>query len=356
MEIFSPVLKKIEKKFNIKIKNIIGKGLNGVVYEIGGGQVLKITRDEEEAFAAKKLIGKNFNNVVIIFRVFTTKKKEYPQKYFIVEEKLFPLKDGEKWFEFYKFLRERDKYQHADSVNEILKKCDNKEEAENIISKYDKDVISFLTYCFLNSFLKDVGLELEKFNKKFQNNKQQFYDILNALKELENIGIKNFDIHEDNIMKRNNDYIVTDIKHYNSEKIDILENKKLVKESSVQYARTKKQKYQGLRNIPEEDWEGMMVFTDVGEGDTFVGKDCLFDIRIAFLDGADKVLSLGIIKKDTGMVVAPKGTAKAIETNAADDYRFYIDQRFPIPARTVGNRLVVPTSDVLVNRIGKDTI
>jgi hypothetical protein len=100
----------------------------------------------------------------------------------------------------------------------------------------------------------------------------------------------------------------------------------------------------------------MMVFTDVGEGDTFVGKDCLFDIRIAFLDGADKVLSLGIIKKDTGMVVAPKGTAKAIETNAADDYRFYIDQRFPIPARTVGNRLVVPTSDVLVNRIGKDTI
>jgi len=77
MELLSPILKKLKEKYGYNFKSIIAQGTNGVVYDIGSNRVIKVTRDENEAKCAIALKGKNFKNVVKIYRVFFVKNKNF---------------------------------------------------------------------------------------------------------------------------------------------------------------------------------------------------------------------------------------------------------------------------------------
>ncbi len=84
-------------KRNIHVGKEIGSGANGVVFDIGGGKVLKVTIDEDEALASNHVKGKNLKHVVHVNDVF--KFKTHPNNegdfFGIVQEKLTPLSQKE---------------------------------------------------------------------------------------------------------------------------------------------------------------------------------------------------------------------------------------------------------------------
>lgn len=63
---FGPLL----KKNGINVGKFLGSGYYGSAYDIGGGKVLKITDDPDEARASKHLMGKQLKYVVQFFNVF----------------------------------------------------------------------------------------------------------------------------------------------------------------------------------------------------------------------------------------------------------------------------------------------
>lgn len=338
----TPILQKIED-LGYKIGTEIGRGSNSVVYNLDKGKILKVTTDNEVAFGAFKLLNKKFKNVYRVFRVLTPKKKIDPRKYYIIAEKLDHPNEEDNWDTLYQFVREYDKYKNYDLTEEIMKKCNSKE-VQKAISLYSKEDVAFLSFAYIAEFWSEVIDNFFDFDKKFDKNYKQYTDLLNGVKELKSAGIVHYDIHFENIMKRGNNFVLIDVQDTKFEPIELIENKNLI-EMKIQYARTPEAKYRGLRNIKREDWAGMMVFESVGEGDVFVGKDCLFDIRIAFLDMTFKVLSVGIIKKDTGRVIAPKGTAIAIETAADDKYEFIQGAYFKIPSPVFSFQMFLPHSN-----------
>lgn len=335
----SPILQKIEK-MGYTIGAQIGRGNNSLVYSLGSKQVLKITINKEEAYASYKLLGKTFKNVIRVFRVMTPKKKMNPQKYYIILEKLQEANASDEWEILYQFLREYDRYKDCDYSDEIIKKSNSKEVIK-AISNYSKEDIAFLSFAYFVEYWTDITSDFFQFDKKFDKNYKQYTDLLNGVKELKSAKITNYDITFDNIMKRNADFVIVDPRDSHLEPIEIFENSHLY-EAKVHYARTAEAKYRGLRNIPRDEWAGMMVFENVKEGDIYVGKDCLFDIRIAFLDDSNKVIDVQIIKKDTGRVIAPKGTTKAVETASDDAYQFTVGSWFSIPAKRLSYTQFLP--------------
>ena len=336
MELLSPILKKLKQEYGYDFKNIIGHGSNGVTWDLGGNRVMKITREQKEMEAASLIKGKVFKNVVRIYRVFTVKNKNF-KKYYIEEEKLTNISANEENDDVFDYLQNFHNYKKINLIPEILQKSDNKKESKELLSKLTKIEMNYISFVYMRDSWKDTGYELAKLIMKLPSYKKMLLDLVEGLKELHSIGLNHFDIHRDNIMKRKNDYVFVDIvsntvHSLSNSNIEILEqnsinNKQddsafLPLEKRVIHARSDQEKYQGLRNIPLEDWSGMMIFHGVNEGDHFVGKDCLFDIRIIFLNENGKIISLGIITKDTGLVIAPKGTQTAVETAADDDYKF----------------------------------
>ena len=331
MELLSPILKKLKEKYGYNFKSIIAQGTNGVVYDIGSNRVIKVTRDENEAKCAIALKGKNFKNVVKIYRVFFVKNKNF-KKYCIEEERLKPITANEEQDDLFDFLQNYNQYKNLDLSSEIIKKSDNPKESKNLLNKATNIEKIFLSFLYIQYNWQDVGLELAKSILKLKSYSKMLNDLTNGLKELNSVKLNHFDIHRENIMKRKEDYVFVDIvssvpvatSKFNT--IEILEqvaNQAFIPtEKRIIHAKTPEEKYQGLRNIPLEDWSGMMIFHDVNEGDHFVGKDCLFDIRIAFLNENSRIISIGTITKGNGLVIAPKGTVMAIETASADDYSF----------------------------------
>jgi hypothetical protein len=336
MEINSKMLEKISKKFGYDFSNgILGYGSNGIVYDIGTNMegkknVLKVTYNIFEGIAANKLIPHTFKNVVKVYRVFKAKINDsYPM--FIEMEKLRPIKSLDIIPEILEYLRTYDRHKNIIHQTNISSKTDNPEETEELLSMYNEDELKFINYIHYQNYWVDIGLSLFMFLHKFESQRKLFNDLVNGLKELYSIGIYHIDIHQNNIMRRGRDYVLTDITSESMENLEsmINPNEKIpLLETKIKYATTQEEKHKGLRGIPLEDWSGMMIFKDVKEGDIYVGEGCLFDIRIAFLDMSGKVISTGIIKKGNGRVIAPKGTQWAVETAEADDYKFPIGSFF----------------------------
>lgn len=78
----------LKKKGLTKFGKPIGQGTRGVVFPVGGGNVLKVTGDEKEASASSAIKGLNVDGVVKIHDVF--KFGDHPF-YGILQEKLQPL-------------------------------------------------------------------------------------------------------------------------------------------------------------------------------------------------------------------------------------------------------------------------
>lgn len=341
MQLLSPIMRMLQDKYHYNFKDEIGRnGSNGTVYDIGGNKVLKVTSNIGEAIAAS-IIKKenNLKNVVKIFRVFTTKNKNF-DKYYIEEERLFPLMINDEYDEIYEYLIHKQNYESnfSEILNDMVIKSDSPKTFKKELLKFNKNEIDFICFLFQDKNWGDVGFEFEKFKQKYQRFKKQFNDLVNGINELKSIGIIFYDIHSKNIMKNSNGvYKFVDVTwHQQKNKFEIIDETKKswfpIHEAKIKYATTPSQKEKGLRGIALEDWSGIMVFKNVKEGDVFVGDDCLFDIRIAFLDMSDRVLSVGTIKQGDGRVIAPKGTVKAIETASDDDYEIIKGSIYKIPA------------------------
>lgn len=336
MNILSPILKKLQDKYKYKFIDEIGRGVFSEVFDIGNNRVLKITKNKQEAIAASIIKGRFVKNIVLIYRVFTVASNKNHNKYYIEMEKLVPIKMNEEYDDFYEYLIEKQNQNlsYIAYTNNLVKNSNNPQETQDTLNEFNDDEKDFIGY-----MIKDIpenydnALLLEKIALQIRRHKNQINDLINGLKELKAMGIDFYDIHSNNIMKSNSAYKFVDISwHQQGEKIEILEQK-VNFDNKVKYATTPEQKHKGLRNIELEDWSGLMVFSEVKPGDVFVGQDCLFDIRIAFLDASNKVLSIGVIEKDTGRVIAPENTVKAIETAESDDYQIIVGNKFIIPAR-----------------------
>lgn len=341
MELLSDVLKLLRDKYNYTFYDEIGSGMSGTVYDIGKN-VLKITKDKEEAFAASKIKHKIFHNVYNVFRVFTLKKQQFA-KYYIECEKLIPLRITEDFEELYEYIiqnQDSDFKKYLNSINDIINSSNNPEELEQLFKEknsVEKDFFGW--YVENNSY--NFEIELFKLENKFKRLRKQFNDLINGINELKSLDIIFNDIHLKNIMKdTNGNYKFVDVTSYKKQDIEILENKGFNPQSKkIKYAVTDKQKANGLKGIELNDWSGLMVFENVKPGDMFVGKDCLFDIRIAFLDLNNVVLSVQTLEKETGVAIAPPKTVKAIETASEDDYKIIPGNKFLIPA----NKFHFPT-------------
>lgn len=329
MEILSPVLKMLRDKYKYNFKDELYRTALTVIYDIGKNKILKVTHEKDEAIAASIIKKYNLKNVVKVYRVFITKNKHH-EKYYIEEERLEKLGHNENFEIMYEYFIDKVNYNTKYDIDFF----DN--ESKKILKGYNDEEKNFIG--FSSKDWMDKDLEFAKFDLKFKFFRKQFNDLVNGLKELNKIGIDFYDIHFKNIMKKGNTYKFVDIPWHNGgENFEVLgENQNpraFISENQIKYAITNKQKSQGLKNIEPEDWNGMMVFKNVKAGDVFVGDDCLFDIRIAFLNSSNKVLSIGIIKKGSGRVVAPKNTSKAIETAASDDYQIIKGEIYNIPAK-----------------------
>ena len=146
---------------NIKLKReprFIGMGSYGILYKLPNNQVFKITTDESEGQIAKKLEGKKLKHVAFIYLC----KKLGDEIYLIIRE--------------YGQLPRL-----SNKIKELLKNCPTK--------------------------YKELKIYLEKNASKHPIVK----DILKGLLELEQYGIKLYDIRHGNIMKFGKTYKITDL-------------------------------------------------------------------------------------------------------------------------------------------------
>jgi len=210
------VLDKLENMGYI-IKDIIGAGSNGAAFYLeNSDNVLKITKDPNEANASNYIKGEKFTNIVNIYRVFTF--KVLPGFYFIEQEQL--KDDYENVLEgyLYKFnidvilpgrqYPSDETYSYeiiGDKLSRLLKATDK--------LKVDNKKINYIE---LAEYIDEEG-------------SQKFYlDMINASEELRDNNISFGDFHRGNIMvDKNGNYKIIDLGLSRSpkSKIEMLERK-----------------------------------------------------------------------------------------------------------------------------------
>lgn len=158
----------------------LGKGSNGIAYDIGENRVLKVTMDGSEARASNHIKGKDLKHVCKIFDVFKFKGKGKPF-YGIIQEKLQPLSTQEQ-----DELRKLTVVMEANAETEDIRSGN----FEKIVSDYEK-------------IDTKNGRKFRMMMVKFQINKM--------MKELASAGVSYGDYHDENIMKRGKDYVVIDL-------------------------------------------------------------------------------------------------------------------------------------------------
>jgi tRNA nucleotidyltransferase (CCA-adding enzyme) len=86
------IAKRITTKLGLQDPKYIGHGSLGVAYDIGDDKVLKITKDNSEAYENLKLVGEKLKYIADVYRVFEVTPKNIPEgekkTYAIILEKL----------------------------------------------------------------------------------------------------------------------------------------------------------------------------------------------------------------------------------------------------------------------------
>lgn len=194
----SKILNKYIDINNINLLKFIDKGSNGEVFELTNNFVLKISEDEKEYFAYKKLLDllknsneneKWINNIVILPNdlCIINEYNDYNDKtYYIILEKLFNISNIEK-----NLLYEILNFYYVDGIEELDFSNEDEEyymlELDDIFKKFEKyiDIKKFMRFLF----------NIVEFSFEYE-----FYDI-----------------HEGNIMKNSDgEYKLIDlrIEHY----------------------------------------------------------------------------------------------------------------------------------------------
>lgn len=181
--------KELLVKNGINVGQKLGAGSYGVAFDIGSNQVLKVTGDVKEAVASNKLIGKNYKHLVKVFKVFKFPEQDGMWRG-IVLEKLTPMSNGEK--------RE---WQRADSV----------------IDKYFSNGLYSVFGKTWKEWTAIVREKAESVSEEALEELEEALEDLEAFKldeildELKSAGISFGDFHTGNLMKRQREYVITDL-------------------------------------------------------------------------------------------------------------------------------------------------
>lgn len=140
---------------------ILGFGSFGVAIEMPGNKVMKITADKTEAKAASLIVGKKLKNVYRVYEVFTLKSLRGTFFFIICE--------------------------HLQKVSFV------------------DETVDLLT---TGNYKKIIETE---YGGNVKNAPPDVQQIINGLKELDDIGIDFHDVHLGNIMKRGNQLVLIDL-------------------------------------------------------------------------------------------------------------------------------------------------
>lgn len=186
-EIFRQFEKTLSR-YDIDLGSIrfLGKGDNGAAYDVGNGKVMKITLDQTEAESAKSIVGRKFENIHEIFAVL---KLGDTGKYFILQENLTQLSKAEK--------------------SKLSKLFDavTLEDAARMSNTWDG---------MIAASHKNVD-EFENGDQKMHAQVERAYEALKAfhvdkmVAQLNEAGIRFFDFHPGNVMKRGNSFVLIDL-------------------------------------------------------------------------------------------------------------------------------------------------
>lgn len=205
-------------KIGYRIGQKLDSGEFGITYDIDDNKVLKISIDSDEAYTSAALINKNLKYVVKIFRVFQLKSFKDDEIWFIVQEKLKPLSDSEKYnLEFleenrwhtnhvkdYLDLNRRYKLQNVEGYIKYYK--EKTPESANGRIRNLKEILKLLPPlskipAVARGYLLQHYNLLVKIKDKLKYLWPHLQELLLGLEELYNTNITFFDTHLDNIMK-----------------------------------------------------------------------------------------------------------------------------------------------------------
>jgi len=230
---------------DINKRKQLGKGKDGIAYDVGNNVVLKVTTDNPEAISSFALKGKSNKHVVRIHDVFKFREETSPARlalFGIVTEKLTPLSGGEK-NELDDVLGWAMDPELKDSVRPFLAKGDY----PGMMNAIQKE----MTKMYASGRMKEEGVfdssgsstaasplrakttaakqtstsntagkkpegnknpaELAKTEYKHVEDIFKKFQIPEMMKELQSSGISFSDYHSENIMKRGSDYVINDL-------------------------------------------------------------------------------------------------------------------------------------------------
>jgi hypothetical protein len=164
---------------------ILGTGTRGTAFDIGENKVLKLTDDENEAKAAVQLL-KLSGNVTNIVTFYDVAALGNTGMFAILQEKLTPISNEEK-------TEINTAFKTITPLRQWLIDSDSWDEVTNNVKKYFRENEKF------SDEIKLSWKIIEKFKIK------SYFEMLGKL------GIKFFDYHGDNFMKRGDELVLIDI-------------------------------------------------------------------------------------------------------------------------------------------------
>lgn len=192
--------------FDVSTLKVLGHGEMGIAYDAGGDKVLKITTDASEAKASFKIKGKNLKSVVHIDEVWKIPETD-PQLYALATEKLTPLSNNEKDLakNAFEFIRS-----HEPALRSIA--TDDWDTFVGVLyEELEKDTIQ---ESGLNPDLPGPANKIRKATTRrhtFIVSKLKELRVPEMVDDLRQAGIQFGDYHEDNLMKRGNEFVINDL-------------------------------------------------------------------------------------------------------------------------------------------------
>lgn len=196
------------KKHGIDVSNLtrLGSGEMGVAYDIGGNKVLKITTDASEAKASHAIKGKKLSRVVQVDDVWKLRGTE-PTLFALVTEKLNELSQEEKneVKTAFAFIRE-----HEPVLASIATQSWD-EFVDKLYAEMEKDTAEESGIDQKSPGGKNRIRKITVRKHSFIVNKLKELKIDEMVADLRRVGIQFADYHEDNIMKRGNEFVINDL-------------------------------------------------------------------------------------------------------------------------------------------------
>ena len=170
------IANRIANKLGIQEPKYLGHGSIGVAYDIGDNKVLKITKDNSEAYENLKLVGKKLKYIADTYRVFEVTPEKIPEgekkTYAIILEKLVPDEANFKRM-----------YDRLDYVFKNIFDTNYKEALDSYLDGYEYN---------------DDAIDKNKVDNYFKKNSQDgefFFSILRIVEELRELGIDSYDFY-----------------------------------------------------------------------------------------------------------------------------------------------------------------